>query len=261
LTFLIVVAVRISRGDLRRWTKTNGIDVVDENRAIVRASIRRIRVAGIASAFLGILAIPYALQRDTLADLTSWLLTATLFTVGLVIAELLTHRPRGMVASASLEARSVARYLPPAIMRASRAAGLAGMLLILAAPAVPAITLGSGSFPRLGVVLLVLFGAPATVLVTERVQRWIVERPQPVVSATLLATDEAMRARSIHILAGSALFLEVQFLSVGLWAVGVRRGWNVVAVVAGIIAIAGIIASVRVSNRRLQATRSMAVAA
>jgi hypothetical protein len=39
----------------------------------------------------------------------------------------------------------------------------------------------------------------------ERLERWIVRRPQPYVSKALLAADDAIRAQSVHSLAGAGI--------------------------------------------------------
>jgi hypothetical protein len=50
------------------------------------------------------------------------------------------------------------------------------------------------------------------------VERWIVRRPQPFTSASLVSADDAIRAQSVHTLAGAGLALLLLGLS-GVFAV------------------------------------------
>ena len=60
------------------------------------------------------------------------------------------------------------------------------------------------------------FGAFAVGL--EVLERWIVRRPQPFTSPSLVAADDAIRAQSVHALAGAGLALLLVALS-GVFAV------------------------------------------
>ena len=47
----------------------------------------------------------------------------------------------------------------------------------------------------------------------EAIERWLVRRPQPFTSPPLVAADDAIRAQSIHALAGAGLALQLLFCS------------------------------------------------
>jgi hypothetical protein len=62
----------------------------------------------------------------------------------------------------------------------------------------------------------VFFGAFAVAL--EALERWVVRRPQPFTSPSLVAADDAIRAQSVHAIAGAGLALLLVTLS-GLFVV------------------------------------------
>jgi hypothetical protein len=64
---------------------------------------------------------------------------------------------------------------------------------------------GVGSAPNTAVVLVVGLLAATFAVGLERLQRWLVERPQPFTDPELLAADDAIRSQSVHSLAGSGL--------------------------------------------------------
>jgi hypothetical protein len=61
-------------------------------------------------------------------------------------------------------------------------------------------------------VLGLLTGALFVVLLAaglEALERWLVRRPQPFTSPSLVAADDAIRAQSVHSLAGAGLALQL----------------------------------------------------
>jgi hypothetical protein len=243
------VCLVVTERDLRTWVRRSNVVLDDADKPSVRRSIRATRTAGIAGAFIGFVVLPIA-TGVPIGSLTGWLSTAAAMLTGLVLAELLVHRPTGAVVSARLDVRLVSHYIAPRLNDITRAGALAAAVLMAVASLIPATTDGRNSHPSGLDALGVVVAALLTATIVERVQSWIVARPQPHVSDHAVQVDDAIRARSVHVLAGAAIFVEGQLLSVALWAVGFRRGWEVFSVLAVVVAIAGMVASVRVSNRR-----------
>jgi hypothetical protein len=90
----------------------------------------------------------------------------------------------------------------------------------------------SGLAPEPGLLLLGLVSGPALAIGLERLQGWLVRRPQPFTDRTLIAADDAIRAHSVSgsgiavalvWLSTLALHLgtsDVQFLRWTMWVVG-----------------------------------------
>jgi hypothetical protein len=109
--------------------------------------------------------------------------------------------------SASVVPRELGQYMPPALLYAQRALGIA---VALGAPALALVPYerSAGAVPPEILVLLAFGGAFAGFAVAlEALERWIVRRPQPFTSPSLVAADDAIRAQSVHSLAGSGLAL------------------------------------------------------
>ena len=52
----------------------------------------------------------------------------------------------------------------------------------------------------------------------ERLQRWLIERPQPFTDPALLAADDAIRSQSVHSLAGSGIAVLLLLAGTICWA-------------------------------------------
>jgi hypothetical protein len=88
----------------------------------------------------------------------------------------------------------------------------------------------------------VVFGAFAVVL--EALERWVVRRPQPFTSQSLVAADDAIRAQSVHALSGSGLALLLAALS-GLFAVLTASDVEILRWTMWLPALAAFVLSVR----------------
>ena len=248
LTVLVLLCVVVSDREVDRWARRNSVTLAEGDERAIRRSIRGTRTAGVVGALLGFVVAPIAL-RVPIGSFAGWLVAAGVMVALLVVAELRTHRTAGRVASARLEVRDVSHYLPASIGVVARGAAIATAVLLVVAAVLPSVT-GRGSHPD-ALELVGLIGiASLTAVVIERAQRWIVRRPQPVADEHARVLDDAMRARSVHVLAGAAVFLEAQLLAGSVWSIGYRRDWDVLGFVAAGVALAGMVYSVRVSNRR-----------
>jgi len=128
------------------------------------------------------------------------------YLAGALCAEVALVRPLpGARRTAGLSRRALEHYLPGRAVGAQRALAVAGALGVLGIglvpyadpvsnPAVPSLALGAGA--------VLAFGAGL-----EAIERWLVRRPQPFTSPPLVAADDAIRAQSIHAVAGAGLAL------------------------------------------------------
>jgi hypothetical protein len=128
------------------------------------------------------------------------------YLLGAVCAEISVSRPlHPSRRSAALLPRELTDYLPRGLVWTQRGLAAVCVLGAIAMRLVPygpsAATPGLGSM--LGFAALVVAFAAAL----ERLELWIVRRPQPFVSEPLLAADDAIRAQSVHSLAGAGVAL------------------------------------------------------
>ncbi|MDX6720464.1 MAG: hypothetical protein QOJ63_2718 [Solirubrobacteraceae bacterium] len=128
------------------------------------------------------------------------------YLVGALYAELSLARPVASTRrAASIVPRELPDYLPRRLLYAQRGLALVAVLGLLAIAIVPYDTTAAepGRLGLLaGALLVVAFAAGL-----ERLQRWLVRRPQPFTSPSLVAADDAIRAQSVHALAGGGLAL------------------------------------------------------
>jgi integrase len=116
---------------------------------------------------------------------------------------------------AALVPRELSDYLPRRLLVAQRRLGAVVVACAGGALAVPYerdALAGYSNSPRVtAVVLAVVAGLFAFGL--ERIERWLVERPQPFTEPDLVAADDAIRSQSMHSLAGSGLAVELVCLA------------------------------------------------
>jgi hypothetical protein len=131
------------------------------------------------------------------------------YLVGALYAEVSLARPvHPARRSASLVPRELLDYLPRRLLRAQRALPIVivlGLVAIAGAPYDPQ----EAAEPE---VLGLLTGALFVVLLAaglEALERWLVRRPQPFTSPSLVAADDAIGAQSVHSLAGAGLALQL----------------------------------------------------
>jgi hypothetical protein len=106
--------------------------------------------------------------------------------------------------SASVVPRELGDYLPRRLLLAQRGLGvlaIAGVVLVGLVP----FDSSPAAEPGWGAVLATAGVLAAFTAGLERLERWLVRRAQPFTSAALVAADDAIRAQSVHSLAGSGL--------------------------------------------------------
>ncbi len=157
------------------------------------------------------------------------------YLVGALYAEVALVRPvnRDRTA-ASLVPRELGNYLPARLLWAQRCAGAAVVVL--------AVAVGAASFegafrePSWASVAPVVAFFVAFTLGIERLQRWVVRRPQPFTEASLVAADDALKAQAVHSLAGGGLAV-LLFSCSGIASVLAASGGSVVAWAMGLLAV------------------------
>lgn len=199
------------------WAATHGLTLTTENRPVVAWYLRAARVLRTWGAVGGVL-VPAFLALawsghlevvgvDTAGGVNpgdaSWIFVGYL--VGALYAELALVRPVDPARrSASLVPRELDDYLPRSLLRAQRglaAAAALGALLALALP--------YEDPPRPTSVVVVGYALYVVgfAAILERLQRWVVRRPQPFTAESLVAADDAIRAQAVHSLAGAGMAL------------------------------------------------------
>jgi MFS-type transporter involved in bile tolerance (Atg22 family) len=145
------------------------------------------------------------------------------------------------------------------VILAQRAAAVAGALGALAIGLVP--YRESFSNPGLaslvvGAVVVLVFGAGL-----EAIERWLVRRPQPFTDPPLVAADDAIRAQSIHALAGAGLALQLLFccgVALGLQASDVHALQVTMVIPAAVCLVLSVYACVNVGERPWRVRRPAA---
>lgn len=189
----------VSRARVAKLARRQSLPITMANGPIVigyLATTRRWRGTGM------LLSVAGGLVHARLTDSGSDVRVAALFAgwfVGAVIAEwrVSVHTSGVGRRRASLVPRRLSDYLPGHV----RFSVLTAFALLLAVELVGLLS-NSGWQPELtGWLVLTL----VTAAVIVAVGRHILSRPQPVAAADVLAADEAIRSRSLHVLAGAAL--------------------------------------------------------
>jgi hypothetical protein len=200
IAFLLVAAALrpVSRARLERFARRQELEITVANGAVVidyLATIRRWRVGGFLAGLLFSFGLGFT-QRSSgvggFGALVGWF-------VGALVAEwhLESRRAVPRARSALLVARRLSDYLPRSFVVVSAAVWAAALVLAVGElmhqrPA------QSSVIAALCVVLVV---TPLTWLIGRRV----VERPRGILPDDVLAADDALRSRSVHVLAGCTL--------------------------------------------------------
>ena len=228
---VVVVAVVLARayGEvddefLAEWSAAHGLTLTPRNRPMVRWYLRNARVLRTWGALAGIFVPPlvvftFGLRARVPQDWT-WVFVGYL--VGALYAELSLVRPVDPARrSASLVPRELESYLPRKLLRAQRALGVSAVVGAFLVAFLPYDFNDTGGWPNRTFVLVIGVATAAFAVALERLQRWLVRRPQPFSDPELLVADDAIRAQSAHSLAGSGLAV-LLLLNGGIcWALAV----------------------------------------
>lgn len=199
---------------VQEWADAHALRLTSRNRGFVRSYLllgRYLRtVGGVGGIVLGAL-VAKVTGADVDAGNLWWVWAMGGYLAGAIWAELFLTRPAAPSRAASLSPRRLATYLPARLRWLLRIAGAAsvaiGVAVRLGSPArdtLPAMTFADPDLsPTAGLVLGL--GGAAIAGAVELLQVRLVRRPQPVVTTDLLAADDAVRASSVHSLAGAGL--------------------------------------------------------
>ncbi len=234
-TALIRAYAELDEDFLQQWARAHALWVTPENRPMVRWYLRTARLlrtwGALAGFFLPMLAEAAFDSSGSMPPV--WVFVGYL--LGALYAEVSLVRPfpTGRRA-ATLVPRALGDYLPRELRITQRCLGVAIAVASLALVVVP-FDPASGLAPEPGLLLLGLVGGPALAIGLERLQGWLVRRPQPFTDRTLIAADDAIRAQSVHSVSGSGIAValvwlstlalqlptsDVQFLRWTMWVVG-----------------------------------------
>jgi hypothetical protein len=205
---------------LAEWARAHGVELTPESRPMVARYLRRARVLRTWGVLAGLLLpslVEFAVSgrvqllgfgTDGSAAPYAGPIGAFIgYLVGALCAEVSLARPVDPERrSASLIPRDLADYLPRRLLLVQRALGFAAVVGVLALGLVPydPQSAGDPEWPGLltGAAIFAAFSAGL-----EALERWLVRRPQPFTSPALVAADDAVRAQSLHSMAGSGLAL------------------------------------------------------
>jgi hypothetical protein len=141
---------------------------------------------------------------------------------GALYAEVALVRPHGDFRRAALVRRELTDYLPSRLVRAQR---ILPALAVAIAVVLPFLSYertsrsgGDASARSAAIGLAVV--AVILGFALERIQRWLIERPQPFSAPDMVAADDAIRSQSVHSLAGAGIAIELLCLAAGFQAIG-----------------------------------------
>jgi hypothetical protein len=211
---------KVTEGQLADWARAHGVELTAESRRIVAGYLRKARVLRTWGAVAGLL-LPSLIELavngrvqllgfgtdGTSAPFAGPIGAYVGYLIGALYAEVSLARPRDPARrTASLVRRELLDYLPRRLLHAQRGLTVATALLVLSLGLVPYDPANAAAPDWLGLLIgaavLAAFGAGL-----EALERWLVRRPQPYTSPSLVAPDDAIRAQSVHSLAGSGLAL------------------------------------------------------
>jgi hypothetical protein len=198
------------------WAPAHALTLTPRNRPMVRWYLHTARVLRAWGVVAGLI-LPWLV--DAAFGLNALGQAQPLFAffgylVGALYAELaLVRRTNGTRRVAALAPRDLDDYLPRRLLVGQRA--LAGAVVAVCALlfVVPADeTIGNSPAPVSVAVIAAVLG-----LALPRVERWLLQRPQPFTDVDLIAADDAIRSQSLHSVAGSGLAILLMLLGGGLF--------------------------------------------
>lgn len=217
---LIVVAVAVpvllvtsakapvSRTRVERFARRQQLPITPDNGDQIiayLATTRRWRIAGLLTALaVGITWGAYQVTHGNGEGTITVLQLLAGWFIGAIIAEArLARRPRGERRAASLRPREPSAYLS----RFARAVLPAALGLSVAVAAVTVLAHAAGRAMDVRLASLAATAALVIAAVVWTVRRRVLDRPQPALPPDHLAADDAIRSRSLHVLAGAGATL------------------------------------------------------
>lgn len=221
LGLLLAVAAfatgQVSRRRLERFAQRQRLTVTPDNGGPIigyLTTTRRWRTAGVLAGWV-VAEATAPLRRGEISTGTDWIMIAVGWFLGAVIAEVrVEHLRHGRIRAASLRPRPPGRYVRPLAWALVPAAAV--LALTVAAATAAAGTLGWARPDGVWAAIWVVAALMVAVAV-RAIQYAVLRRPQPRAAPDLLAADDAIRARSLHVLscAGAALVFVMVLNQVG----------------------------------------------
>jgi uncharacterized integral membrane protein len=202
--FLTRAYAEIDDRFVAEWAQAHGLTLTARNRPTVRWYLLNARVLRTLGVLAGLFLAPLAYSALGLKiDNGGWLWAFVGYLVGALYAELALTRPPAKDRTASLVPRELTDYLPRKLIWAQRTLGALPPMLCGVALAVD-YRPPQQAPPRASVIVVAL-AAPLGAFALEAVERWLLQRPQPLAHPELLAADDAIRSQSVHSISGSGL--------------------------------------------------------
>ncbi|MGN6687720.1 MAG: hypothetical protein ACTHK1_09305 [Actinomycetales bacterium] len=208
----------VRREEVEVFAAQTGLEVTPRNGRLVLDALARTRLWRVLGVSVALVAVVAATVVQVLREgqLTVGLLTLLWVLVGhflaAICAELLTARRNaaGAVRTASLRPRELTSYVGPWALQWPPLLGIVGAVAALLAPVVggPVLTnaaAGGGAF--------------LAWLLTVWATRYVLQRPQPEQAPDLQAADNAVRSRSVHVIAGTGVGIELWLASLAVGGV------------------------------------------
>lgn len=253
LAALVVSAVSLWRAHSRldgrfldEWAGAHGLELTRQGRPMIEWHLHTARVlrawGAVAGVFLPMLVeIAWSGQGRILGVSGEGMQPGDVsfifvgYLVGALYAEVTLVRPVDRDhPAASLEPRELGDYLPARLLWAQRCAGTA--VVGLGVAVVAASFEGAFREPSWASVAPVVAFTVAFTVGIERLQRWVVRRPQPFTDPSLVTADDALKAQAVHSLAGGGLAVLLFFCS-GMALMLAASGGSVVAWAMGLLAV------------------------
>lgn len=212
LAFIARAYAQIDARFVAEWSQAHALELTSANRPMVWWYLRNARVlrtvgvlAGMLLPTLGGLALGLG-QANGIRVTFVWPFVGYLFAA--LYAELTLTRPMAASAGASLVPRILSDYLPSRLIWMQRVLGSTALLLTVIVVAVP-LRPEASALRRSDLWFALPVAAAAVAVVLERIQSWVVQRPQPLVASDLVAADDAIRSQSVHSLSGSGMAIQL----------------------------------------------------
>lgn len=215
LVALAIRAYRFSGNLVEPWARERDLEINSTNRAMVAwylRTSRTLRLLGVVAGFVLAPLLTLAFGDESLGIGYVWLAAVAGYLVGVAYAEVALRRPSGT--QASVRRRVLSDYLSPWAKRGQRRT--AGFAVVFAALAV-AVPMRESQPASMQARVAVLVAVPVVLVGVEALQRWLVQRPQPVVSTSLLLADDAIRRQSVHSVSGAGMGLLWLLAGVAMW--------------------------------------------
>lgn len=213
---LAIRAYRLSPSLVEPWASERNLEIGSSNRAMVTWYLRTSRTLRLLGVVAGVVLAPLAalaVGDQGLGAGYFWFAVLAGYLGGVAYAEVALRRPAG--SAASIRRRELSDYLSPWARRAQRRTAAFAGTCALAAVVVPMRDPFIVSLPTR---VATLVAVPTILLMIEGLQRWLIRRPQPVVEASLLRADDAIRRQSVHSIAGAGMGLQWLLVGASMWA-------------------------------------------